>query len=114
MQTPSQAPQTITRSCKPSTKPPTGKKRESVTASASAATTAAPCQKITRRTLSTLRVCARPQSAQMLAAVCKRLESCTKGTPAGESAAQSFAPAKRSKLADFDDAECRGCRKSYG
>ena len=25
-----------------------------------------------------------------------------------------FAPVKRSKLAGFDDAECRGCRKSSG
>src|SRR6266508_2523384 len=102
----------MTRSCKASIKVTTGKKRESVTASAIAATTAAPCQKITRRTLNTLRVCACHALYANVSSVCKRLESCTKGTYAGESVAESFAPAKRSKLADSDDAEYPGCRKS--
>src|SRR5690242_16100507 len=67
----------MTRVCKASIKLTTGKKRESATASAIAQTTAAACQKITRRTLSILKLCAsRAVCANLGSRWGNRLENC--------------------------------------
>src|SRR5215831_11818416 len=100
----------MTRACKASIKPTTGKKRESATASAIAHTTAAACQKITRQTLSILKLCARRAVCANLLVSGKCSESWTNETHAVETA-DRHAPAKGWKRVRSDVAECRGYRR---
>src|SRR4029453_12250776 len=111
---PAQAPQLITRSCKTATKLITGRKRESATASVIAHATATTCQKTTRRTFGTLRVCPRHALCANVRPLCKPLESRTKRSRVHKKWGRTLPGVIRLKLADFDDARYRGCQKSSG